>query len=159
MNSRLTILFLCLFTFVKNGYSQPQIRLNKINWSFDEVVQGSIVNTTILIKNSGKNQLNLNARSSCDCISVSLSKDKLLSGQTGKLFIKFDTSEYQRNVKFFVFVNSNDPQNQHLVLPIEGYIKPLGKPIVRISFFASSHCNTCRSIINQLIPKYEKNII
>lgn len=156
MNSKLIILLLCIITFAKNSYSQPQIRLNKINWAFDEVVQGSTIDTVILIKNSGKHKLNLNARSSCDCISVSLSKDKLLSNQIGELFIKFDTSKYQGNIQFFVFINSNDPQNQHLILPIEGYIKPLGKPIIRISLFASSHCNTCHKIINQLIPKYEK---
>ncbi|MDI6785341.1 MAG: cytochrome c biogenesis protein CcdA [bacterium] len=82
MRIKLIVLFLnILIPLAQNSYGQPLVKLNKINWNFDKVVQGDIISTTILIKNSGKSKLNLNTRSSCDCLTSSLSKKTLLSGK------------------------------------------------------------------------------
>lgn len=149
---RWLISFLCLITLANNSYGYPLIRLNKTDWNFGKVAQGSILNTTILIKNLGSGKLNLTARASCDCLTPSLSKKTLLSKEVGKLSLQLNTSNYQKKVEFFVFINTNDPQNPYITISIEGYIE---SPIINISMFASSNCHTCRKIINQLIPNYE----
>jgi cytochrome c biogenesis protein CcdA/glutaredoxin len=164
----------------KDIFASPLLRISKSNWNFGQVYEGVGVSDELLIKNSGDETLSLKIRSSCSCITLNFDKKDISPGESVKLQISYDTKGAEGIITEYLFLDSNDPNYNHLTWVIEGNILTNKKNFsnktnedvqlanrtlndtVDIKLFSSPNCRFCLKLKNKILPsfgdKYGMNI-
>ncbi|MCB4791018.1 MAG: DUF1573 domain-containing protein [Elusimicrobia bacterium] len=105
------------------SYAQPKISLSKAYWEPGKINKGTILTETLAVRNSGTTDLEVSARSSCPCISITPSKSAIKPGQKYDFKISFDSREQSLGKKSeYIFIDTNDPANESVTWLIEGEV-------------------------------------
>ncbi len=115
--------------------SKARIAVQPSVFDFGEVWEGADAKGEFTIRNTGTEPLEIVAKSSCGCTVPSAPKSPLPPGESTKITISYATSHVgPANKK--VMLESNDPTNPLVVIPVKGHVKRLFKatPTSRIYF-------------------------
>jgi len=174
-------LFTCLTTF-SPAFSQPQIRLTEVVWKFGELVEGVTAYHKIGVRNVGTEELRVNVRSSCDCLQVKPEKLSVKARRTRDVKISLYTQGYPGKFGKYIYLDTNDPENQHVTLLVKGVItridtnkrreltrieekKPVETPslvprplssVISVTLFSSFNCLFCWELKEKILPSLEK---
>ena len=102
----------------------PKAVVEKPGYSFDPVVEGTIVTHEYQIENKGQAVLDiLKVRTSCGCTTAAYTK-QIKPGDTGKIAIKGNTAGYGNRVFHkTISVSTNDPKHPDIRLAISGKVE------------------------------------
>ena len=102
----------------------PKAVVIKPKFSFDPVLEGTIVTHEYQIGNKGQAMLHISkVRTSCGCTTAAYTK-QINPGDTGKITIKGNTSGYgDRAFHKTIFVQTNDPKHPEIRLSISGKVE------------------------------------
>lgn len=102
---------------------KAKIQLNRMNHDFGSIIQGEKVTTIFEITNIGKEPLQIyKVKPSCGCTITNLDQKLILSGETGKLTITFDTNGKEGVQEKHINLYTNDPLNFNPVLTLKAKI-------------------------------------
>ena len=88
----------------------PRLQLDKTNFDFGKVKEGTTVETEFVITNTGKQELNIRStKANCGCTVSTPEKDTLAPGESSKIKVTFDTRGRRGNQYKTVTIFSNDP--------------------------------------------------
>lgn len=128
------ILLIILLTIAFN-YSEAQIRGPKISFSemefdFGDVPQGPGVEHNFVVTNTGDALLDIQrVKASCGCTVAKLEKDKLEPNESTNIKVSFSTYGRTGMNEKYVYVNSNDPENEQVRLKFTANVVKDDKPI------------------------------
>lgn len=109
-------------------WAEPTIKLNKINLVFSSVTQGTqLRDNSIIIKNTGNQNLNLKFQATCDCTSVKADKYLIKPGDSTSLHILLNTKAYNYDFKKSFYIITNDPKHKIISFPVKVIIKKVSK--------------------------------
>ena len=101
----------------------PQISFDKMEHDFKEVNQGDAVSTKFVIKNIGKQNLELyKVKTSCGCTVAELEKKSLKPGESTNMRVVFATAGKQGDEKKDIVIYCNDPKSPEPSLRIKAKI-------------------------------------
>jgi len=101
----------------------PQISFDKMEHDFKEVKQGDAVSTKFVIKNIGKQNLELyKVKTSCGCTVAELEKKSLKPGESTNMRVVFATAGKQGDEKKDIVIYCNDPKSPEPSLRIKAKI-------------------------------------
>jgi len=91
--------------------NKPKIEISPAVWDFGRVSEGEVKTCELEVKNEGDKDLIIsNTFSSCGCTKASISSTSILSGESAKLKISFDSKGFASGkTERIIYVNSNDP--------------------------------------------------
>lgn len=93
-----------------NKESSSELEISQSEVDFGDVESGQKKENEIYFINKGKADLIINEiKSTCECITASVSKYKLLTGEVGIMKIFFDSSNRNGEITRTLMVLSNDP--------------------------------------------------
>ena len=100
-----------------NGNGNPkdlaQISFDETQFNFGEIIQGQVVETDFIFKNTGKNDLVIyDAKGSCGCTVPEWPKDPVKSGKSDKIHVKFDSTNKEGHQTKTVTLTCNTQPNQ-----------------------------------------------
>lgn len=108
---------------VEKPAEKPKISFEKQVYDFGKIFGGDVVTYKFKFQNAGKGDLIINSvKTSCGCTAALVSKDKLLSNESGEIDVKFNPGKFVGKVSKTVTVNSNDPETPTYKLTITGDI-------------------------------------
>jgi len=118
----LFILFgLCILNL--NCFAAPVISLSKSSFELGNIKEGTIVERSLVIENKGDEELFVEAKVSCGCVRILGKKRfRILPGEKEKIHFSFNSTGYQQKVTNYIYINSNDPQNKSLKIPVSAFI-------------------------------------
>lgn len=101
--------------------TQPELSLQTASFTFGTVENGDIVAKTLLVYNQGRAPLVVQEIStSCSCTTATVDPMTIQPGESGELYIEFDSGahgpELEGSVKRQIFITSNDPRQQEEVV-------------------------------------------
>jgi len=112
-------LFLLLSFPATGCYSQQTAEVKQSQeedsstWNFGSARQGQVLRHVFILKNETGKTLNIKeVHTSCGCTVTAVKKKELLPGEEAQIEVKFDTKNYRGEVKQFVYVNTDDLDNQ-----------------------------------------------
>ncbi|OGX19036.1 MAG: hypothetical protein A3K83_00575 [Omnitrophica WOR_2 bacterium RBG_13_44_8b] len=115
----LCLLLLAFFSPATGCYAQQNIEVKQSQeeepstWDFGTVKQGEILKHDFTLKNETGRTLNIKeVHTSCGCAVSAVKKMSLLAGEETQIEVKFDTKKYMGQVRQFVYVNTDDLDNQ-----------------------------------------------
>ena len=89
----------------------PQLTIENRMYDFGSIEQGSQVTATYMLKNTGKNDLNIRKTyASCGCTIPKLTKSILKEGEEVEMQVVFNTTGRRGNQMKSVTIYSNDPK-------------------------------------------------
>lgn len=90
---------------------KPKIEITPAAWDFGKTLEGEVKTYEFEVKNTGGKELVIsNTFSSCGCTKVSMSSTKILSQESAKLKVSFDSKGFASGkTERIIYVNSNDP--------------------------------------------------
>ena len=101
----------------------PKIKFSGYRYNFEKVKQGAKIYHDFEFTNTGKKDLIIRKiKASCGCTIVTPEKKVLKKGETSKINVLFNTSGRKGPQHKTVTIITNDPQNQSVLLHIEGAI-------------------------------------
>lgn len=102
----------------------PVLKFEQTDYTFDTVMQNSIVKHTFTFKNAGKSTLYIrNVKTGCGCTAGELSKKEFAKGERGSIEVTFNTQGKSNFVYQQIIITSNDPKNPDQELQIKGFVK------------------------------------
>ncbi|MDP2926727.1 MAG: DUF1573 domain-containing protein [bacterium] len=122
----LFLVFLVLISLGVYGYFKatsgeaaagPRIEVEPKNFDFGGVLYGEIVETNFIVKNQGKEILEIKRiGTSCSCTTAKVDKPKINPGENAQILVSYDTGamgEFHGKGKQerIIYVRSNDPEN------------------------------------------------
>lgn len=103
----------------------PELRAEKADIGFGEVVQGVKVEQTFVFRNRGDAELVISqVRSSCGCTAALLSADRIPPGGKGELRAVFDSGRFRGGVSKTIFLHTNDPRRPVAEFTLRGTVRP-----------------------------------
>jgi hypothetical protein len=110
----------------KAATSQAEIKMDKLEHDYGEIMQGDNGECEFTVTNIGKEPLIINnCMGSCGCTVPQCPTEPILPGKSAKIKVKYDTNRVGGIYKT-VTVNSN-AKNGVITLTIKGNVKP--KPV------------------------------
>ncbi|MCB4791929.1 MAG: DUF1573 domain-containing protein [Elusimicrobia bacterium] len=104
-------------------FAQPKVSLSKAYWDTGKIIKGTVINETLSVRNIGTGNLEVSARSSCPCISITPAKAVIKQNQKCDFKISLDPKELSPGKKSeYIFIDSNDPDNASITWLIEGEV-------------------------------------
>lgn len=89
----------------------PRLELKDKSINLSKVVQGDTLSTEIVLKNSGKQVLEIrDIQANCECVITQLDQNSIDPGEEVKLMIEFDTSGRRGRQYKSLTIFSNDPK-------------------------------------------------
>ncbi len=126
MNRLLSLLTL-LFWFLVPSYplvSQPKLSLENSNFNLGTIYQGQTKKITILIRNSGTNDLIIkDVEAPCGCTTVTKPQKTLPPSERSNIDVEFNSTGFQGEEKKQVIIESNDPQSPSVVINLQCFVK------------------------------------
>lgn len=104
---------------------QPRILVDKTEWNFGEVWQGTDVQGTIKIKNVGNAPLEITTKSSCGCTVPTKPKNPLLPGESDDMTITYNTTKRRGPANQRITLLTNDPTQPRVTIFVRGDVKTL----------------------------------
>jgi len=142
----LTIILLLLAVVVNAQLKGPQIYSPESEYSFGDIVEGSVVSHNFKIINKGEEELYLiKVNSTCGCTVAKPAKEKLQPGESTKIRVTFNSTGRSGRQKKFINVFNNDRANTRYRLSILANVvskeQANGKPqkTARISVDENQH--------------------
>jgi hypothetical protein len=92
------------------GGGQADIAVAATRHDFGQVKQGDVVTTEIVLRNTGKEELKIEAVStSCGCTSAQVKPEIILPGSEGKLLVRYDSGAHpdKGHVRRHIYIASN----------------------------------------------------
>jgi len=141
MKKTLIIFFIFFLVFIAYGYFKsvpgvenlgeeyPIIVIIPEFFDFEEVQYGELAQHIFVVKNTGKEVLEINRLStSCACTSAEIEKEVLSPGEEMELSVKYDTGlmtgpHGMGNQERIIYIKSNDPVNPQIEVTIKAYVK------------------------------------
>lgn len=115
------VMLLCSVTY---GFAAPQLEVENLNYSFDEILQGDRVEHIFRFRNAGDEILEVgNVRSSCGCTAALLSAKRIAPGDMGELRVTFDSTRFKGGISKTVTIETNDPRKKKVSFGIHGNVK------------------------------------
>lgn len=118
MNKKIILLVAVFATLVLASCSakSPQISIDQYDFTFGDVVNGTIVSKDLVIENSGGSPLAIEAVStSCGCTTAKIEPQTISPGAKGVLHIEFDSGahgpEMTGELIRQIFITTNDSNN------------------------------------------------
>lgn len=101
---------------------KPVIEFVKTVHDFGKIVQGEVVGTTFIFKNTGKSNLLIqDANASCGCTVPRWDKEPVLPGEKGTLEVVFDSSGRMGKQSKSITVRTN-AKNAKIILSIKAEV-------------------------------------
>lgn len=111
-------------SFAAEELSLPKASVKEAVFNFGAVKQGSKVEHTFLITNSGTSPLSIERIiAGCGCTAARAEGDSIPPGGTQKIAVAFDTTGFVGQKSKSVRVFTNDPENPSLVLEMKGEVR------------------------------------
>lgn len=102
----------------------PKLELSDRTFNFGSVSQGTIIETSFDLNNSGKKQLEFRAiKSNCDCVTYEIKSKRIKKGKSLTLDVKFDTAEMRGNQYKSITIYSNDPVHPAQIINLNGKVE------------------------------------
>ena len=96
---------------------------NAGQWDFGDIKEGQTAKHEFVIKNNSDKPLKItNVNSSCGCTASQAKKKELAPGESTTIEVAFNSSGYSGWAQQFIFVNTDDLQNQFLRYIIRGNV-------------------------------------
>tara|TARA_B110001450_G_scaffold80323_1_gene76134 strand:+ start:9746 stop:10138 length:393 start_codon:yes stop_codon:yes gene_type:complete len=103
------------------------ISFDKKEYDFGTVNEGTIVETSYLVTNSGKTDLVItNAKASCGCTVPVWPREAIKPGETGEVKVKFNTSGKPNRQQKTITLTTNTESGRE-VLTLKGSVTPKAK--------------------------------
>ncbi len=108
-------------------FCQPKLKLpGGTTFDFGEVYTGAVVKKNIILKNVGKDTLNVdNVSTSCGCTATLLSKNAIAPKDSGNLQITFDSKKFTGKVEKAVTFETNDTTQKKVRIIFNAEVTPL----------------------------------
>lgn len=117
------IFFFFIFLGVNSAFSEPIISLSKTSFDLGDIKEGRVVKNKLTIENKGDKDLVIETKVSCGCVKIlGEKKFKILPYKKEDIHFSFDSTGYEGKVIHYIFVNSNDPMNKSLKVPISASV-------------------------------------
>ncbi len=127
------IIIITIVICVLNSFAQkkPSIKFKETSHTFGSIKQeAGSVKTVFTFSNEGNDTLKLiYVKPSCGCTSVKYPVDPILPGKKGEIETVYDAAKHPGDFKKSIIVRTNDPEQETVLLYIQGYVVPTGKSI------------------------------
>ncbi len=136
------VLFLLFVYPVSCAVAAADIQLGSAFYDFGQIQADQELEAAILIENKGDEPLILGKVSgTCGCIEIgNLGKNVLDPGEKLAINFIFDSTGYLGKVENYIHINSNDPDQPYLKIPIRAEVKKaiadIVRPFVDLSLFS-----------------------
>lgn len=101
----------------------PRIAFGTTNYEFGKVTQGAVVKTDFYFTNTGNAVLEITAvKPGCGCTTAGTWDRRVEPGQTGKIPVEFNSTDFQGNISKGVTVVCNDPARRTTSLKVSGNV-------------------------------------
>lgn len=101
----------------------PVLSIDKSIVDFGTITQGEKVENEYLLKNSGKSTLEIvMTKPSCECTTVSLSKNSIEPGEEVSLKVVFDSQKIKGTQQKYITIFSNDPSGPSKRVTLRGVV-------------------------------------
>jgi hypothetical protein len=123
-------LFFCVMVFVCAGTALAQVEaphlvITKSEFDFGTVEQGSVVEHSFEVANSGQKPLKITKlHPDCGCTAVTVDSDTIAPGAQTAIKVAFSTAGFQGPKVKTIRIYTDDPQQTSAVLVIKGTIRP-----------------------------------
>jgi hypothetical protein len=112
----------CTLSFAQ--FMGPKVATQQLEYDFGSVEQGTLVEHTFVISNTGGDALKIrNVSASCGCTAAKPEKSELAPGESTNINVQFNTKGRSGKQRKSVYVDTNDPEHSRLELKIYGVIK------------------------------------
>jgi len=123
-------LLLCLFAIAERGAAQAKLVLDTQNIDLGEIYNGEIVKARIPLKSAGKSPLTIvRISTSCGCTTVKRPQGDIAPGKTEVLEVEFNSSGFRGKAVKYVYLETNDPENQYASVALSALIKEELQPV------------------------------
>lgn len=93
-------------------------------WDFGRVKAGEVLKHSFVLKNNLDKPLKIiNVSTSCGCTASEVKKKSLLPGEETAIEVKFDTKNYSGEVKQYVYITTDNPEESLLRFTIKAQIE------------------------------------
>lgn len=114
----------CTATASAQQHSWAQPLFSKLDHDFGVVARGADVMYRLKLVNRFPHSIHIvGVRTTCGCVSGSLSKDTLASGEEGYVQVNLDTRRFMRDRNANVIVTFDQPAYEEVTIPIKAYIR------------------------------------
>lgn len=118
-----------LATLLSACGGQPQIAITENSLNLGDVVNGEVVTREVTVQNAGQAELIIESiTTSCGCTKATLEPMTISPGESGTLYIEFDSGahgpELTGELIRQIFIASNDPQQPEMVVELAANILP-----------------------------------
>jgi hypothetical protein len=129
----LLIMLFALTALLSACGGQPKIAISDTTLQLGDVVNGEIIERELSVQNTGQVDLTIDSvTTSCGCTQASVEPMTIPPGGSGTLYIEFDSGahgpELTGQLIRQVFVATNDPQQQELIVELSANIVPPAEP-------------------------------
>ena len=106
------------------GVTGPRLAVSEEVWDFGTIQEGDTVTHVFKLENTGTSELVIrNVRTTCGCTAAMLSSTNIAPGASGDLEVTFNSKGRPGYNEKSVYIDTNDPQRQHIRLQIDGHVK------------------------------------
>ena len=97
---------------------------DNFSWDFGQVKEGRILEHTFILRNNSDKPLVVKRLdTSCGCTSSSISKEKILPGETAQIKVSFNTEGYKGRTQQYIYVYTDNLDNPILKFIIKAEVK------------------------------------
>lgn len=144
-----------LLGFIGSARAQPapapRLVLSQDSWDFGAVWHPQSATLTLIVKNEGNADLQINdVRTTCGCTLVETGRKLVPPGESTEVKVRYNSEGKQGHVESKVIIDSNDPARPTVELKIAGEVKravnrtPLGGLVIRTLETTAGQTGTVR---------------
>jgi hypothetical protein len=120
------IFFINSPSFAQDVKLVPDIKFSEVKHDFGTIAQKEQLSYVYKFRNIGQGNLMIkNIRVACGCAAALISAKEIPPKGEGELKVIFYSQELEGKVVKYIYVSSNDPDEQIVKLEIEAYVKPI----------------------------------
>lgn len=101
----------------------PILVIEEVMYDFGKIKLGEKASHIYVLKNTGKEELNIRAtKSTCTCTTTKLKKENIKPGESVELELTFDSEARRGNQQKSITIFSNDPRKSMQRITIKGFV-------------------------------------
>ncbi|MEX1140500.1 MAG: DUF1573 domain-containing protein [Bacteroidota bacterium] len=130
MHWKLSALLLFIVVFVNGAFSQAKLVLDSKEIDLGEIYNGEVVKARIGLKSAGKSPLKIvRISTSCGCTTVKQPQGDIPPGKADVLEVEFNSSGFRGKTVKYVYIESNDSDNQYSSVTLSALIREELQPV------------------------------